>query len=56
MVAVLLQCVVALHISVEHAVKAIYEQISVTLSTLYPAHVNISYDGRVLHVLINRPP
>lgn len=34
MVAVLLPSVVALHSSVEHAVKAIYEQISVTIYTL----------------------
>jgi hypothetical protein len=60
MAAVLLPSVVALHSSVEHAVKAIYEQISVTLSTLYlllltlyPAHIKISYDGRVLRMLIN---
>jgi len=34
MVALWLQSVVALNISVKHAGKAIYEQISVTLSTL----------------------
>lgn len=60
MVAVLLPSVVALHSSVEHAVKAIYEQISVTLHfiaatlTAYSTHINVLCDGRELHVLINR--